>query len=168
VGAPTTQLLRLGNNHIDKHTKKRYHEKLLRLCPVNSIPDVTMEINNTSDADDIYRAWTKFLISKTRDAHTFRLLLKDNTSYGFRRNLWGLKPYGVMVTMSFIIGNYLFWVIRIHSTNRFVFPDSCKFSTIMLLIILLFWILIVTKNWVKLPAFSYAERLFEAIDVIDG
>ena len=37
-------------------------------------------------------------------------------------------------------------------------------SNFLCLVILLFWCVIVTKVWVKIPAFGYAERLFEAVE----
>jgi hypothetical protein len=163
-GAPTTQLLRIQDNRIDKHTKKRYHEKLQINCPVIVVPHLSMETNNSQESDEVYQTWTKYLISKTRDGKKFPLLLKDDTSYGFRRNVWGLKPHGLAFTIIFILANYFFWVIRLKSFNPLFFPNTFKYSTLMLFAILVFWLLIVTKNWVKLPAFSYAERLCECVE----
>jgi hypothetical protein len=166
-GAPSTQLLRLTDERIDKFTKKRYHNKMLLLCPVDSIPDTEMERYNLAEADQVYIAWSKYLISKTRDAKKFSLLLKDNTSYGFRRNLWGLKWYGIILSLILIVGNYIFWELKLNSWDPLVFPASFQYSTLTLVLIIAFWMFVVTRNWVKVPAFAYAERLCETIDNIN-
>jgi hypothetical protein len=165
-GAPTIQILRFRDAHIDQHTKKRYHQKLQSLCPVDSLPDKSYEELNPAIADEVYQTWTKFMISKTRDVKSFPLLLKDNTSYGFRRNLWGLKSIGLALCISLLISNYLFWLIKTKKSNPFLLPESFIYSTIALTIILSFWIVIVNSKWVKVPAFSYAERLFETLETL--
>ena len=161
-GAPTTQLLRLTNNRIDKFTKARYHKKLQSLCPVETAPNLELEEQSPTSADEIYVAWTKYLLSHTRDVKAFPLLLKENTSYGFRRNLWGLKPHGLILTLVIGIANYLFWAISLGSYNPLSFPVTFEYSTLLLSLILFFWLIVVTRNWIKVTAFSYAERLCEA------
>ncbi|MDJ1485945.1 hypothetical protein QNI16_36025 [Cytophagaceae bacterium YF14B1] len=163
-GAPSTQLLRLRDTRIDKHTTDRYHQRLHTLCPVPVIPNLDLENTACDECDQVYSSWTKFLITKTRDTKTYSLLFKDNISYGFRRNLWGLKLYGILLTTSLILGNYFFWVFSNGSWNPLLFSNSFKYSTVVLFLVVLFWIFIVNKEWVKVPAFSYAERLCETID----
>ena len=163
-GSPSTQILRLKNTIIDQHTKKRYHQKLQSLCPISVPPDINMESVEPERADEIYRAWTKYLISQTRDAQKFSLLLKDNISYGFRRNLWGLKRYAIISIISMILINYLVWGIKNKTYNPLLFSESFIYSSCALIMILLFWIIAIKASWVKMPAFSYAERLCEATE----
>ena len=163
-GSPTTQLLRIQNEHLDTNTKQRYHQKLQRLCPVPMPPDIGMETSNPKTANDIYNAWTKFLISQTRDTKEFRLLFKENTSYGFRRNLWGLKPIALTIIGVLLFSNYFYWIIKLKIRNPLLLPESFQYSTIVIFILLLFWLFIVTKSWVKMVAVSYAERLCECVD----
>ena len=165
-GAPSTQIMRFRDTHIDKYTKKRYHDKMQTLCSISVIPNPTLEANSPTDCDEVYLAWTKYLISHTRDETKFTLLLKDNTSYGFRRNLWGLKGISIVFILLLIILNYLFWAIKISVWNPVSFPDSFMYSQSALIAVLFFWIFVITSNWVKIPAFSYAERLFEASEVL--
>jgi hypothetical protein len=163
---PTTKILRLKDSHIDRITKTRYHQKLQSLCPVSIMPNLLMEETTPIEADEIYKAWTKYLISKTRDTIKFNLLFKDNISYGFRRNLWGLKTYAVIFNLFLLIGNYFFWTIQTKNYNPQLFPVNFMYVSIILIIIILFWILIVTESWVKIPALSYSERLCEATEVL--
>ena len=163
-GAPTIQLLRLQDSHLDTHTKHRYHQKLQQLCGASVSPDVDLETNHPEKADDIYRSWTKYLISQTRDTKKFSLLYKENVNYGFRRNLWGLRSFAILLAIGLLVGNYFFWSLKLNEFNPALFPNSFLYSSIAIGIIILFWLLIVNKTWVKLVAFSYAERLCECVD----
>lgn len=153
-GAPTTLIMQ-DSEYIDIHTKKRYTEKLENICPANDIVE----------DDEKLKYWTKFLISNTRDTKKFRLLFKENISYGFRRNLLGLKPIGIAVLFLTLILNFLInsnWSLNIESIST-----NLIIANVAYFILLVFWILIVSDNWVKIPAFSYAERLFESIEHIE-
>ncbi len=163
-GTPSIQLLRLKNSHLDKFTKQRYHQKLQSLCPVASPPDEEMELTRPQEADTVYQAWTKYLISQTRDSKKFALLYKENTNYGFRRNLLGLRSLAITFSLCLLIINYLFWSFKLNTFNTQVFPNSFIYSTITIAVIIFFWLFVVTKSWVKLVAFSYAERLCECAD----
>jgi hypothetical protein len=163
-GMPSIQLLRLRDPHFDKHTKQRYHQKLQTLCPVSTNPDTAMENDDPQAADDVYNAWTKYLISQSRDNKKFSLLYKENVSYGFRRNVWGLRPLAITFSMCLLIANYLFFTLTLNTFYPQSFPNSFIYSSLSIILIILFWLFIVTKPWVKLVAFSYAERLCECAD----
>lgn len=163
-GAPTSQLLDYGNDIIDSVTKDRYHEKMMQLSPV----DQTIDFRNARSEDliEIYRSWTKYLKTMTRDTKKYYLLFKENVSYGFRRNLWGLKPFSLFLIIICILSNYLFQFLDDDFNN--IFPLSLNFiiSELLLITLLLVWIFIINKDWIKIPAFAYAERLLESIDLI--
>jgi hypothetical protein len=87
----TTILLRHRNAVIDAYTKARYHAALSALCPGLVLPTPAQEQQAPADADAIYRSATKRLI-EARRGQRFQMVEDENASYGFRRNLWGLKP----------------------------------------------------------------------------
>lgn len=165
-GPPSVQILRLSNSIIDTHTKKRYHSRLLQLCAIEIRPSTDLEKNDIKAADEIYSTWTRFLIAKTRDTKVFNLLFKENTSYGFRRNLWALKPYAIFLLLFVCFGNYAFCIKEFGTTNPLMFHNAFWYSTYSLTLLLLLWLFVISKEWVKIPAFAYALRLFEAIDQI--
>jgi hypothetical protein len=165
-GAPSTQLLRYSNFRIDIHTKRRYHKKLLERCPVSTEPNDTLEKSDPLKADEVYQTWTKFLIAQTRDVAKFSLLFKENVSYGFRRNTWALRPLGIVLCILCLIINYVYWMSVCHTLDPTEFPDLFYYSTAIIMLFIVFWVFIVTKDWVKLPAFSYAERLLECTELI--
>jgi hypothetical protein len=160
-GAPTVQLLRLNNTVIDTHTKRRYHVSLKERCEIPELTQVQLG-SYTELPDAVYQTWTKYLISKTRDTKAFSLLYKENVNYGFRRNLWGLKPVAVPFIVAVILSWYFVNTIFYDTYNPLMFPPQWFAANVALLVLLTFWIAVVTKNWVRIVAFAYAERLLEA------
>ncbi len=163
-GAPTTQLLRWRNTTVDINTKKRHHLKLQTLCPVEKMPDQDFENSSPEEADAVYQAWTKYLISKTRDTKKYPLLFTENISYGFRRNLWGLKIYAIVLLIVLMASTYIYYGITTKTYNPISFPGLFIIAEFGLLALILLWIFKVTANWVRIPANVYAERLMEAIE----
>lgn len=163
-GKPTTIIFRHSDNTIDHVTKRRYHKLLNEKIEDINIPTQEQEQNNPQSADQVYESCTKYLISKTRDTKKFPLIFKENTSYGFRRNLWGMKSWALVIILILIVIHFYFTtggfktIIALQNKDIFLFA----FFGFMLL----FWFFIVTKNWIKLTAYAYAERLIESINEI--
>jgi len=163
-GAPSTQILRLHDKQLNSLTKKEYHKIMNSLVDIETTPTEELEIDFPNECDEIYAAWVKYLIGKTRDTKKFNLLFSENINYGFRRNSLGLKSFAIIVISILIIGvlgvNYLnYGAINIKDMNTLI-------ATGILIIPLLYWVLIVNENWVKIPAIAYAERLMESIEEI--
>lgn len=166
-GTPSVQILRHRNDRIDEFTKKRYHTRLFELCPTEVVPTVDLEQNNPDLTDNLYLTWTKFMISNTRDTIKYNLLFKENVNYGFRRNLWGLKP----IAISLIVIVFSILTVNVfcdyNNTNIESWPKEYFISVFLLIVLFLFWIGVITKNWIKQVAFAYAERLFELTEEIN-
>ena len=163
-GTPSITLLKWSDSNIDVHTKGRYHTKLQSICPLTPSPDRSYEIANPIGCIDCYNSWTAFLISRTRDTKEFKLLFLENINYGYRRNLWGLKPFAVCFVLLCIIATYLDFASRIDSYDPKTFGNTFVVAELLLLIILFIWLLLIKPNWVKTVAFSYAKRLLEATE----
>ena len=161
-GKPTTLIIRHSDNWLNSVTKSKYHTLLAQKMGI-AIPSVIEEANDLNNSDEIYEACGKYLISKTRDTSKFRLLFKENINYGFRRNLWGMKAWAIIILLlcSFV---HLFT-----STDGFSFfwlEENELVLQIVLIFFLLFWLFVVTKKWIKNAAYSYSERLFESLEEI--
>lgn len=165
-GAPTTQVLRFANDRIDVFTKRRYHAALKRACPIDIDITEEFEKSNFEVADQVYQSWTKYMINFTRDVEKFQLVFKENINYGFRRNIWGLKPFALSLIFILLIANTLFFYFKYGISKISLLPTEFFILTVILLVDLLFWIFIVKQSWVKIAAFAYAERLFEQTDKI--
>jgi hypothetical protein len=88
------------------------------------------------------------------------LLFEELISYGFRRNLYGMKSIGIFLASlcTGIESLSLFWGFR--TTHQL---DTGKAVFLALDLFLLFcWLFAITPNWVKRASDSYAERLLAA------
>lgn len=163
-GKPTTQILRHSNSYLDNITKSRYHQLLSEKIEGVNLPSLEEEIANPERADATYNGCAKYLISRTRQTEKFNLLFKENINYGFRRNLWGMKSWAIIILISSAILHSL--IATDYYSNIKFEPNHDSYPYVAFIILGLFWLLVVTKNWVKLTAFAYAERLYETLEEI--
>jgi hypothetical protein len=98
-GKPSVALLRHRDRRIDSNTKARYRAFLKSKLSDLTLPTPDDERGDSMRADAAYESVTAWLLTQTRDTKKFALLFRENISYGFRRNMWGLKPLGVAVAL---------------------------------------------------------------------
>ena len=167
-GAPTTQLLRHRNPNANSVRTRLYHRQINSLFPDLHMPSPSEETSDPEAADQIYEAATRMLITVTRDRTKFRLVYKENVNYGFRRNLWGLRPYGLILSN---IG-FLICLVRIlmskHSTTALDSNFDLYLASIACLVMVGIWGFWINKTWVRIPAEAYANRLLEACTQLDS
>ena len=166
-GSPSVLCLRLKSPYLNQHSKIRYHTILQKLCPVSKNPTVAGETIDPKAFDDIYETWSDYLRTKTRDVKEFHLLFKENMNYGFWRNLWGLKTIAIIIILFTMLVNYLVFASQNERFDILVFPKEFIISSGVLLITLLLWFFLVTKSYVRLPAFAYAKRLCESVEQLN-
>lgn len=157
-GAPTTRLLRYrdaSNPVILSHR----HRLLSVLFPDLSLPDKNEETADPAAADRVYEACIQLIRGVTRDSKRFPLIFEENCNYGFRRNLWGMKPIGATVA---IIGVIVTFVVG-YLNGKVIAPSVITSATINTLLVVI-WLFCISPQWVRVPAETYAERLLESID----
>ena len=163
-GPPSSQLLSYGNDEIDPITKDRYHSRMKDISKFEK--DIDFHNSSLEKLIDIYESWVRILIAKTRDRKQYPLIFEENVGYGFRRNLWALKPYAIGLAILSVLGNYVFQLITHGFTNIDDYPVSFFISEIVLIGMIAMWMYVITDNWVRVPASAYGKRLLEAIDTI--
>jgi hypothetical protein len=172
-GAPTTQLLRHRDKHIDVHTKERLHAILSKALK-KPFPKSTDEQSDPDAADELYRASTTWLIGQTRGKPAFAHVQRENIAFGFQRNMLGLQSLGIIVSI-ISLGIALFscgalrftppyFALASVITAKIPIQLSLSFSTIFLLA----WPTMFNEGAVKRTAFAYAERLILSCDDIGG
>lgn len=156
-GPPTTRFLRHGNHEFNEVTRGRIHNKLRTLGL--QVPNPEEQEQDERAADKHYESCTEELIRRTRDQEKFPLVFKGLVEYGFRRNLLGLKTFGVILAFASLAGAA--W-----STYSSWSPDNPPAVAIVAGLItaglLLVWIAWVTERTVKLAANRYARFILEA------
>jgi hypothetical protein len=168
-GAPTTQLLRHRDTGLDRYTKERYHAVLSKMLG-KQLPTVEAEMAAPDVADELYYAATALLISRTRDTKAFPLVFKENIAYGFQRNSYGIRWFGIStacVCMLWILvhAHVVFSAQQTFSADaiRSIRPPE-TLSLAISIAALTFWAMFPTEAAVKRTAFAYTERLLESCD----
>jgi hypothetical protein len=165
-GSPSTQLLRHGNSKFNPVLRDRYHKRLRELQPDLVMPSPEEEEKDPERADHVYNACVQYLISQTRDKAKFPLLFNENVNYGFRRNLWGMKPFGILFAffgfMACCLYLWLSW-----NNYRYISVEAAICGTFNLGFLLL-WLFWVSPSWVRIAGDAYAERLLETCEHLQG
>lgn len=108
-GQPMATTLRHRDSTIDPVLKLRYVDWLgvqLNETP----PTYHEEFENKVSADAFYSRCTVVLRDRTRDAARFKLVFEENVTYGFRRNLLGLKrPTLLLDLLVNLVGMAMLW-----------------------------------------------------------
>jgi hypothetical protein len=165
-GKPTTRILRHRDPFLNKITKERYHRKLQHLMEGIQIPTAKQEGEDPKTADLIYDSCVGLLQALTKDVKGFPLVFQENMNYGFRRNLWGMKPVGIIIsTIGFVICSILaMWHFRANN-DEWLVAAICGLICVVLLIL---WTFQFTPSWVKITADEYARQLLLACDSLQA
>jgi hypothetical protein len=160
-GKPTTQLLRHRDNTIEVVTKRRYHSFLAG--KINEpFPDKTQEVSDPTAADDVYQSAIRWLLNHIRDTTQFRLLFRENVTYGFRRNALGMKPIGLVISLGSLLWIFVTHGVVSMSANHFfnrsaliALPETAVASLIVSAFMFVVWVVFFTKATVRTAAFTY-------------
>lgn len=161
-GMPSVAILRHCDLRIDAITKARYQARLVELVPNTTAPTPESETQDPKSADMCYAAWSTYLRNGTRDQKRFHLVFDELVSYGYRRNLLGLRPYG-------LVSNILACLVCAGFISSALYQSHDVAAALWLalfadILLLFFWAFRVSPPWVRLTADNYAARLVEAAD----
>jgi hypothetical protein len=161
---PSLAMLRHRDTRLDNQTKCRYKAFLAANIPGLIFPNADAEAASPAVADDAYQSATNWLLARTRDKKLFGLLFEKNISYGFRRNMLGLRRLGVSISLAALAGT---GIAAIHQTmfGRQI-DGSLVFGGFVALATLLFWTTVVKPSWVEISATAYARELLAACDTL--
>ncbi len=162
-GMPSVRFLRHCNAK-NPVTLGRYHAKLAKLIKGQKMPSQEEEQESPEAADAVYDTCTKYLLEATRDRKKFDLLFDENCNYGFRRNLWGMKAYGITFAAVGLILTLTLPAIRLVKHSP-ITPIAIICGAINI-VLLYTWISWIRPEWVRIPAEAYGERLLAACEVL--
>ena len=158
-GPPTTTLMRFRTGGSAATVAQR-HEAVERATGTK-MPTAAEEAANPPGADAIYETGVTRLREQTRDEKQFPLVLKENIAYGFRRNLWGRKLYGIAVAALVLLTSV--GLLLAKALGQGVVPwESAAFEAAFAAVALLVWLTTITPEWVREAGETYATRLFES------
>jgi hypothetical protein len=162
-GKPTTRFLR-HRDSANKVLLEQRHKRLQEMLPAVKIPTQKDEKSDPTNADQVYETCTVFLIERTRNRERFPLIFEENCNYGFRRNLWGMKPLGIAISAA---GTCAVVALLILDWTKGIIPNPIVImSGLIEIVLLLGWLFWFTPEWVRIAAKAYAERLLAACDTL--
>lgn len=171
-GVPSTQVLRHIDGTFDPVSKQRYHSILGRMMGVR-FPTPEQEASDTLASDAIYTSACNMLRDATRDTKKYGLLFRDNISYGFRRNAYGLRAVAIGLAIGCLAWIPLrhgmaAWEMRmLAAPNAEALFDAGEWISIAASSAsLCLWVCFFTKDAVKEAAFTYARTLILACEVL--
>ena len=165
-GKPTTLWLSHSDPSLDAQTKVRYHAFLENHINGWIAPTSEEEARDIQAAEIAYDSAVRWLRENTRDRERYDLIFKENVSYGFRRNLYGLKSVGLSLGLLCAAGNGSALYYTSCVTGAAIKPEGLA-SLVLNLALVVGWIAVVRESWVKDSADGYARALLAACDKIE-
>ena len=121
--------------------------------------------------------WVRVLRDASRDQARFPLVFAENVNYGFRRNLWGLKPIGASIAVALGLFSWTLLVLTVWGRpwpdpwwGVLANPDTVAVirlaAAIADTVFAALWLLLVKPSWVKASANAYALRLLESVQTL--
>lgn len=157
-GPPTTRFLQHGNEEFNPVTRALVHAKLRSFGL--AIPTAAEEKADDDLGRQLYGSAVDYLRNLTRDPNRFHLVLKANTEYGFRRNLLGLKPIGLAVTIIALAVSG--WSLYFGWHTDGAIASVASVITLLNACVALGWLIGVRSATVRIAADRYARILLEA------
>ena len=155
-GPPSVRFLRHCDPTIAAGSKTAMHRRLIELAIVDRMPNEEEERRDPDAADVIYRTcsdWLRREAMRLKAKAPFDVVHSENISYGFRRNLLGIRTYGLIVVVATVlIAVGAFW------SGRRPYIESAA-----ILLLGLYFLLCVNAGAVKRTADEYAKRLLDGL-----
>ena len=169
-GKPSVAMLRHCDTRLSQAQKNRYRAFLERNISELKLASSEEEEKSLAQADDGYESATAWLLTQTTDHERFRLLFIENINYGFRRNIMGLKPIAIILDI-IIITILLIWCISLWTGEVLSTLNSIgiygQITGILVILHLLVFSFVITRNWIRVPSEAYARQLLAACDHLD-
>lgn len=130
-------------------------------------PTAGEEKVNTKQANDFYRSAGAWLRDNTRDINKFPLLFGENITYGFRRNLLGLKPIALIFNaMVFLICAGVIYFKPTYFLAQQQIEEKLVVVMAAALLHSAYMILAVNKDSVREASRAYGRQLILSCDTL--
>jgi len=163
-GRPIMTLLRHADPRLDERSKERYRSFLamqLRDTP----PTPEDEVCDTASADAFYDRCGVWLREHARDKTKYGVLFEENITYGFRRNLYGLRwpcllVNGLVVAIcAYLLSPYGSWIGETTRLEIFAVLTIAAMHAVYLLFF-------VTRTSVDQASDQYARQLIHSCELM--
>lgn len=161
-GLPGKEWLRHGDSTLETPTKRRYKRVLAERIRDITFPTPEGEAEDPAGADESYASAVRWLVDNTRDNARVR---QELIAYGFRRNLYGLRGWGIAIALlTATAAGLILW--HRHGVSALTQAPVVQIATVIAWVILpALWVSTVTPAWVRSAANSYARALLGFCDL---
>ncbi len=162
-GIPPSRWMLRSDSNLDDMTKDRYRTYLEEHIDGWEAPSQADEETDREGAMATYDSAVRWLRDRTRDRRQFNLVFAENVSYGFRRNLFGLRWVGRLVASLCVVvngGSLYYWARVTGGPNSNLGIATLGFSLIMTAA----WFVAGKRQRVRDAADGYARALLAACD----
>jgi len=173
-GWPTTIWLRHRDQTLPADQKHRYHVFLSRQPGIGILPTAAEEGRDPSSADQRYASAVAWLKERCRGS-AFPLVEKENATYGFRRNLLGLRTLAIILIVVACLLPLLLSATHAHSIESIELVNSYEDLDLQVygalavaLIAIGLLVFVVNPRWVRAAGDQYARALLACCDTLDG
>ncbi|HEY1594866.1 MAG TPA: hypothetical protein VGF74_05700, partial [Thermoleophilaceae bacterium] len=128
------------------------------------LPTADEEAMDPDGADGAYDEAAATLRELSRDPARFALLHKENTSYGFRRNLLGLRPWGRAIACVTLVAAAITGLVSNASASSRI--SAAIVPGVWSILALAMYARVVKPAWVESAANEYARRLLGAVELL--
>lgn len=164
-GVPSTAMLRHRDPRLNRITRARYHAKLGPMVGV-PLPSPEVESTDPEKADELYESCVELLRARTRDQKAFALVFAENVSYGFRRNVWGMRPGGTALALAASVACVA--RLGVEWLGAGAVTNAPAIGLLACVVLSALWLARFTQEWVKVAAEAYARALLAACEVLDS
>jgi hypothetical protein len=156
--APTTLLLRwAGKTNL---IQQQQRHTVVGVATGVNLPTQQEEAADQAGTDAIYESAVEVLRAKTR-GDDFPLVVAESANYGFRRNLYGCRPFGIGVAALASAAEVVLAVLGGRDILE-ISPALMIVAAIFSALWLAGWVFIVIPAFVKRDAERYAQALILA------
>jgi hypothetical protein len=163
-GKPSVTMMRRADTSLDSGMKDRYRDFLASKLGC-AAPTTGEEAQNQADADAFYEQAGTWLRENTRNTKKFSILFNENVTYGYRRNLLGLRwiALGLNLAVIAICAGLLWYNAPVTLTDPFI---GRVFVVLVVALIHATYILAVvnTQNVIA-AARAYARQLILSTEI---
>ncbi|MEU4497638.1 hypothetical protein AB0F96_30445 [Streptomyces sp. NPDC023998] len=165
-GSPTIQKLRLrqeGQNTLQRETWRNAVSSVTGI----GLPSVRSERANATRADEVIEVAVGQVRSLTRDETKFPLVRAENRSYGFHRNLYGIRWAGRTTALLVVLGivAYMLWIANVDHQPSLTHVNV--FALLAAMVCLVIWCILPSQERMNSAAERYAYELLQAAVVLN-
>ena len=110
-GRPTNTTLRRTDGTLDARMKDRFRSFIAGQIE-EVAPGEQTELESPGSVNDFYQRCNVWLRENTRDTEKYHVLFSENISYGFRRNLYGLRSAALTVNIATLAAAITIWAAK--------------------------------------------------------